>query len=133
MGENAILLFYGGVSSFVNWNSPIPLREVFVEFSCVLDQEELKQKQVILDAENHGHCEHLVETRTIKVSATETVASYSLNWLDASANGIYGFRILQTRHKTSDCRTRDFMYDFRILNPVDPLASASNLYLILLT
>ena len=52
---------------------------------------------------------------------------YSLNQLDTSANGIYDFRILQTRIK--HCRSQNFMHVFRILNPTDPLASASNLYL----
>ena len=57
---------------------------------------------------------------------TVAMAFYSLNRLDASANGIYG------RHKNP--RASDlgiFIYVLRILNPVDPLASASNLYILL--
>ena len=39
----------------------------------------INKKQVVLDAENRGHCERLVETQRIKVSAIETAASDSLN------------------------------------------------------
>ena len=55
----------------------IALREVFVAF--LTEKSSSNKKRVVLDTENCGHCERLVEKRRIKVSATETVASYSLN------------------------------------------------------
>ena len=55
----------------------IVLRDVSVAF--LTEKSSSNKKQVVLDAENRGHCERLVETRRIKVSATETIASYSLN------------------------------------------------------
>ena len=53
----------------------------------------------------------------------------SLIQLDTEANEIYSFRILQTCHKTLGLSPLGFSVIFRILKPVDPLASTSNLYI----
>ena len=55
----------------------IARREFSVAF--LTEKSSSNKKQVVLDAENRGHYERLVEARRIKFSVTETIASYSLN------------------------------------------------------
>ena len=55
----------------------------------------------------------------------------NLNKLDTSAYGIYSLQNTSDTYKTLRLCLRDFISTiFSILNPVDPLASVSNLYIV---
>ena len=63
-----------------------------------------------------------------KLTAVVTVASYTLNRLDTSANGIYAVKKPSRRHRTLALRARVLWLPLGFLYRVDPLASVSNLY-----
>ena len=103
----------------------IALREVVVAFSCVLARATRSRSSstqtnvaIVSTLLRHDQCHrNRCQPQSKLVQTLQPMGSTVLEF--------FGCII-----KPSGCRPQDFMCIFRILNPVDPLASASNLYLV---